>query len=248
MPITLAYDTRDAVPEALKDHVAERDGKFIFEAEPLSVVTETQGKLKKLRADLDAKSTKLGRFAKLDELGEELDVDELLSLRELKKQGKPLTPDEKAELERLHQKQLTKLNGDLKARDERLTAAETQLKHFKLTVPLQQIALKAGVLPDDVSLALLETQSRFRLNDAGKIVVLDADGDETDITPETFFSKLYKEQRPKFYAATGAAGSGSQNNTNGGRSGPKTITRVEFDALSQADRMQRSKDGYKVVD
>lgn len=223
MPIEMTFDTREAVPEGIANHVEEIDGKFVFKAEPLSAVAETQSKLKKLRADLDAKAAALGKFSKLNELGDELDIDELLSLRELKKQGKPLTADEKAELERQHAKALNKFTGDLKAREEALATAQAELKHYKLTVPLKEIALKAGVLPDDVNLALLEVGNRFRLNDDGKIVVVDSDGDVTDITPETFFGKLYKEQRPKFYAASGAGGSNASGDTKGGSRTGNTI-------------------------
>jgi len=227
MPIALTFDTREAVPEALKDHVAEKDGKFIFEAEPLSVVADTNGKLKKLRADLDAKTAKLGRFAKFDAL-EDAELEELHTLRELKKAGKPLTVDEKAELERLHAKQTGKLTTELAARDEKLTAAERELKHYKLTAPLRNVALKAGVLPEDLDVVMLETSSRFKLGeDSKQIITLDEDGDESDVTPKDFFEKLYKARRPKFYAGSGAGGSGAQNNTTGGKSGSHTLSRAD---------------------
>jgi uncharacterized protein YnzC (UPF0291/DUF896 family) len=248
MPFKLEFAKAEDAPEALRAHLAEADGKFVFEGEPISVVTQTNEKLKKLRGDLDAKTAKLGRFAKLDELGDELDVDELLSLRELKKQGKPLTADEKAELERLHKKQLDKLNGDVKTRDERLTVAEAELKRYRLTEPLKAIALKAGVLPEDLELAMLETQSRFRLSDdSKKIVVVDEDGDATDITPQDFFGKLYKQQRPKFYAASGAGGSGATQNS-GGSAGKKTITRADFDKLPPPSQSAFVKGGGTVTD
>jgi hypothetical protein len=254
MPIALTYDTRDAVPEVLKDHVAEKDGKFIFEAEPASVVTQTNGKLEKLRGDLDKKTARLGRYAKLEELGDDLDVDDLLSLRELKKQGKPLTADEKAEMERLHKKALDKANGDLAATSEKLKGYESELKRFKLVDPIRAVATseKVGMFAEDFDLAWSEIGRRFQLvEEEGKkprIVVLDDDGDPTDTKVEDFFNKLYKQQRPKFFKASGAGGSGAANNTSGGGGNGKTITRAEFDALDQAGRMKVSKDGLQVVD
>jgi hypothetical protein len=249
MPITLTFDTRDAVPEDLKAHTVEKDGKFIFEAEPLSVVTQTNEKLKKLRGDLDAKTAKLSKFTKLDELGDDLDVDELLSLRELKKSGKPLTADEKAEMERLHKKAIDKLMGDLKSRDERLTATESALKRYQLTEPLKAIALKSGVLPEDLDLAMLETQNRFKLSDDGKkIIVLDADGDDTDIKPEDFFGKLYKEQRPKFYAASGAGGGGA-GQASGGAGGSYRLSREQAKdpATYRAAKEAAAKAGQQLI-
>lgn len=237
MPISLAYDTRDAVPEALKDHVAEKDGKFIFEAEPVSVVTQTNEKLKKLRGDLDAKTAKLGKFAKLDELGDDLDIDDLLSLRELKKQGKPLTADEKAEHERQLAKLTTKQATELKAREDALSAANTELKHFKLTSPLKSIALKSGVLAEDLDVVMLETQGRWKLGEDGKkIIFLDNDGDEdVSMTPEKFYGEIYKKLRPKFYTASGAGGSGAGPASGGGNGG------VDYSKLNATERLKAAR-------
>lgn len=253
MPISLPYETREAAPEGVREYLAEKDGKFIFEAEPLSVVAETNSKLRKLRGDLDAKTVKLSKYAKFEELGDEFDADELLSLRELKRQGKPLTADEKAEMERLHKKALDKLTGDLTATGEKLKSYESELKRYKLTDPIRAVAVseKVGMFADDFDLAWSEIGRRFRLeeSDSGKskIVVLDDDGDPTDTKVEDFFNKLYKQQRPKFFKAQGAGGSGAPAQSGGGGNG-KTITRAEFDALGQAGRMKVSKDGIKVVD
>ena len=237
MPITLAYDTRDAVPEALKEHAIEKDGKFIFEAEPLSVVTQTNGKLTKLRGDLDAKTTRLSRYSKLEELGDELDIDELLTLRELKKQGKPLTADEKADYERQMAKLTTKQAGELKTKEDALSVAQVELKQFKLVSPLRAVALKFGVLAEDLDVVMLETQSRWKLGEDGKkIIYLDGDGDEDlAITPEKFYGETYKKLRPKFYAASGAGGSGAVPTTGGGSGN------VDYSKLNATERLKAAR-------
>lgn len=237
MPVALTFDTREAVPEAIKDHVAEKDGKFIFEAEPLSVVTQTNEKLKKLRGDLDTKTAKLSRYAKLEELGDDVDVEELLSLREMKRQGKPLTADEKAEYERQMAKLTSKQAAELKAREDALAAAQSELKQFKLTSPLKAIALKAGVLPEDLDVAMLETQKHWKLSDDGKkIVFVDEDGDEdASITPEKFYGEMYKKLRPKFYAASGAGGSGAGPATGGGGGA------VDYSKMNATERLRAAR-------
>ncbi len=60
--------------------------------------------------------------------------------------------------------------------------------------------------------------------------MLDEDGDQTAITPQKFFETLYKEQRPKFYAASGAGGSGAPANVGSGATG-KTMKREAFNQL-----------------
>lgn len=246
MPVEILYESRDAVPESLASHVVERDGKFVFQAEPLSVVSETQSKLKKLRADLDAKAAALGKYGKLNELGDELDIDELLELRELKKQGKPLAPDEKSDIERQYRKQLDKLSNDLKARDEGLTAAQRELQHYKLTVPLRDIAAKAGVGTNNLDLMVLDTAKRFKLDETGKIIVLDDDGDDAGITPKDFFEKLYKAQRPNLYDATGAGGSGAKPDTTAGKTSAKTITRAAESQMTPQEKAAFYRDGGTV--
>lgn len=252
MPVALPFDSRDAMPEAIRDYAVEKDGKFIFEAEPVSVVNQINDKLKKLRGDLDVKSSRLGRYAKLEEL-EDFDADEYLALREQKRAGKPLTADEKAELERIHGKTVEKLKGESTQLSEKLKAYESELKRYKLTDPIRAIATseKVGMFAEDFDLAWTEINSRFRLvEEDGKkprIVVLDEDGDATDIKIEDFFTKLYKAQRPKFFKASGAGGSGAPSNTGGGGTG-KALTRSAFNAMNPADQSKFFRDGGQLVE
>ena len=178
-----------------------------------------------MSSDLDKLRNRVSRFTKLEELGDDLDVDELLTLRELKKTGKPLTTDERAELERLHQKAVAKLTTDLQSEQEGRKSEQAALKRYELTDPIRAIATseKIGMFAEDFDLAWSEIGGRFQLvkeeSKKPRIVVLDEDGDETDIKPEDFFLKLYKQQRPKFFKASVSAGGGAHNNTNNSYSG-----------------------------
>ena len=239
-------DTLETVPEAYKAAYEQKDGKFFLKEIEFEDAAPLKEKLARKESAINEANGKLSRYSKFKEF-DEAGLETLLELWELKKAGKPLTVNEKAELERLHQKALEKLKGELETERKGRATDQQSLKHYKLTVPLKDIALKAGVVPEDVSLALLETQGRFRLDENDKIVVLDADGDISDVTPQKFFETLYKEQRPKFYAASGSGGSGAQNGTKGSGNG-KTMNRQAFEALSQAERMKISKEGVELVD
>jgi len=241
-------DALESVPEAYKASYEQKDGKFFLKEIEFEDPAPLREKLTKKEKAANDAIAKLGRYTKFAELADE-ELDDLLNLRELKKAGKPLTVDEKAELERLHQKAIGKLANESKAKDERLSAVERDLKHYKLTVPLRDIAVKAGVIPEDLDLVLLDVQRRFALNDKDKIVVLDDDGDETDITPQKFFETLYKEQRPKFYKAPDTKGGpGPKPGEKSAGGSGKTINRQAFEGLSQAERMKISKEGVEVVD
>lgn len=238
MPVEIPFASREAAPEAIRELLTERDGQFVFEAETLAVHNDVAGKLKTLRKDLDAHKGLKTKYSKFEEIPD-LDLDELLELRTLKQQGKPLSADEKAEYERKLQKLTTTHGTELKTRDEKLTAYEKELKRFKLGQPLRRIALEAGVLPEDLELAMLETEGKFKLSDDGKkIVMLDDDGDEVATTPKEFYEKLYKAQRPKFYAATGKYGGGADPNQRS--SGGGAVVRI-----SSADARDTSK--YKAA-
>jgi hypothetical protein len=257
MSVEFQVDSLDTVDESLRTAYVEKDGKFTLDVDKYSEF-KAQGlknKNSEIIKKLNAAKDGLKRFERFQEL-EDDDLAELLELREQKSNpkpdGKPAKGHEEltAQFEKQTKKLADKHTTELTARDARIAELEKENKHFKLTVPLREIALKAGVFPEDLSLAMLETSSRFALNDEGKIVVLDEDGDPSDITPQTFFEKLYKEQRPKFYAASGASGSGASSAL-GRSTGSKVITRKQYDAMSPTDQAGLSKffaEGGKIVD
>jgi hypothetical protein len=224
-------DSLESVPEAYKAAYEQKDGKFFLKEIEFEDSAPLKEKLAKKEKAINEANQKLGRYTKFQELNDD-ELDDLLTLRELKKAGKPLTVDEKAELERLNKKALDKVSGELEAERKARQADQAQLKHYKLTVPLRDIAVKAGVIAEDLDLVMLDVQKRFALNDDGKIVVLDADGDATDVTPQKFFETLYKEQRPKFYAASDRGGGGTPPNDRRGGGGTKTIRRSDQEALN----------------
>lgn len=244
--LTGVVDTLESVPEAYKASYEQKDGKFYLKEIEFEDATPLKDKLAKKEKAITEANQKLGRYTKFAELQDD-ELDDLLNLRELKKQGKPLTVDEKAELERLNKKATDKLAAELKAEKEGRKVDQAQLKHYRLTVPLRDVAVKAGVIAEDLDLVMLDVQKRFALNDDGKIVVLDADGDVTDVTPQKFFETLYKELRPKFYAASNAGGSGA-NNDNKSAGGQKTLKRSAFDQMGAVEKSAFIKQGGQVID
>lgn len=234
MPITLngVEDSLDSVPESYRGAYEQKDGKFVLKSVEFEDPAEVKTKLTTKGRLLEEAKTKLGRYSKFQELDDD-ELDDLLTLREAKKAGKPLTVDEKAELERLNKKALDKLNGELATEREAHTKAQAQLKKFKLTDPIRAIATseKVGMFAEDFDLAWSEIGGRFKLvEEDGKkarIVVLDEDGDESDVKVEDFFLKLYRQQRPKFFKASGAGGSGAHNDNRGSGGNGHAISRAD---------------------
>ena len=255
MPLEFTVDSLDSVEESLRGTYVEKEGgQYALDPDKYAEY-KASGLKAKNRELLDklAKSkdlvTKFEKFKDLDPS----DLEQLLERKAggeeqpAKESGKP----DEATLRSL-EKQVAKLKAQMatetqQAQTERATLM-AELQHYKLTVPLREIALKAGVLPEDLDLAMLETARRFRLTEAGKIEVMDEDGDPTTDTPEKFFKDIYRSQRPKFYAASQSGGSGAGSNSRAGTSGGKTITRAAFDKLPPDEAMKHVKAGVTIVD
>jgi hypothetical protein len=237
----LVVDSIDTVEESDRALYVEReDGKFAIDLDKFGEAKIQSSGLKKKNSDLILKEKaareSLKKFEALKDFADD-DLTEFQTWRENKDKTPP--PDDKSgkgseELQAQFEKALNKEKGRFATEktelETRLSDLDKQVKHYKLTVPLRDIAAKAGVIAEDMDLVLLDTAKRFALNEDGDIVVLDEDGDPTDITPQKFFETLYRELRPKFYAASGAAGSGAPSGTS--RGGMKTMTVSEFDKLS----------------
>src|ERR1051326_8857509 len=242
MPVEFTVDSLDTVEESLRPAYVENEGKFNLDPDKYAEV-KAQG-LKSKNKELLGKLTKandgLKRFEKIADF-EDDDLTEFQTWRENKDKQPP--PDDKAgkgstelqaQFEKAREKDKAKWDGEKSALETRISDLTRENRNFKLTVPLRDIAVKAGVIADDLDLVLLDTAKRFTLNEDDKIVLLDEDGDPTDITPQKFFETLYREQRQKFYAASGAAGSGAPSST-GSTGGKRTMRRSEFEKLQNSD-------------
>lgn len=234
----IVVDSLDTVEESLRPAYVENEGKFNLDPDKYAEV-KAQGlksKNKELLGKLTESKNGLKRFEKFAEL-EDDDLAELLELRELK--NNPPKPDDKtgkgseelqAQFDKAMKKATDKFTGEKTELEKRLSDTDRALKHFKLTVPIRDVAVKAGVIADDLDLVLLDTAKRFKLGEDDKIIVLDEVGDDTDITPQKFFETLYREQRPKFYAPSGASGSGAPSST-ASSGGKRTMGREAWSKL-----------------
>lgn len=257
MSIETTVTSLDQVEEPIRGAYVEADGKFNLDIDKYAEIKAAglKGKNKELLDKLAKQKDVVAKFEKF----KDLDLDEFEEFIESRKQqadgnggqqpqgGKPADDAALRTLEKQLKKLQSKLTEDGQTWQQEREKLTGELRHYKLTSPLKEIALKAGVLPEDLDVVLLETARRFRLDDNGKIVVLDDDGDPTTDTPEKFFKDIYRLQRPKFYAATGAAGSGAGPNSRAGGNG-KVITRAAFDKFGAAEAMDFIKKGGQIID
>ncbi len=262
MAIEFQVTSLDTVGEELRGVYNEVEGGFVLDPDKYAEYKATG--LKKKNQELIGREkslkdqfTKFERFKPLTESPEE-ELEKFFDAWEKRneKTAEPSGGQQKVTQldieakERAHARELKKRDEEAAKTAAELTQARNDLREYRLWTPLQETFVKAGGDPADWEVARLElaAQKRFDFDEDGKIVVMNADGYADTITPEKFFKDIYSDQRPKFYKATGAAGSGAANNT-ASRGNGKTMRREEFDNLPQTERMKIARDGViKVVD
>lgn len=260
----LIVDTLDGVDDKLKAVYVETDGKFTLDPDKYAEV-QAQGLKKKngeLLGKLNSATTQVKgyeRFKPVVEALTEADDEELTQFLEgWSKRGEengngkgkhdPEAAKQQEYEKKLHAKELKKRDDMIAALQPENEKLKAKLRDFELWTPLRELALKAGLFPEDWELARLHLNSKgqFGFDEDGKIVVMDG-GEVSTVTPEKFFKEVYPDQQPKFYKPTGAGGSGAQGGTTNSKS-TKTIKRSEWDALTQPERDAKVADKYVVVE
>jgi len=261
MPIEFQVDSLDKVEEGVRGAYVETDGKFNLDPDKYAELkaaglkkknSELLGKVKQHETEL----TKYGKFKSLTEALAEADEDEIGQVLEhWTKRGEngkgKADPDATKQLEmkdKLHAKELKKRDDELSTTKTELQKAQFELRDFKLWTPLRDVFIKADGDPADWEVARLElaSQRRFDFDEDGKIVVME-DGSASSVTPEKFFKEVYSDQRPKFYKASNAGGSGANNKNKSGSGNKKTMLRTAFDQLPHSERAAFIKAGGEVV-
>jgi hypothetical protein len=240
--IDVILDSLDSVSQELRPVYTEHEGKFILDPDKYAEHQKKPllDKNKQLITELRSAQGQAKRFESL----KDLDDDQLGQLLETHNSN----GDTKAKSDEGTTK-LTKKHADEKKKlQDQIDSLTKEVKHYKLILPLKDIALEAGIFPDSVDLVIYDTGKYFRLDDNGKIVVLDEDGDPTDVTPQKFFSDVYKERRPRFYAPSNAGGSGARPDNYTAPRGQKSIKRTEWEKMSAKESSAFFKAGGKVVD
>jgi hypothetical protein len=133
-------------------------------------------------------------------------------------------------------------------KDQQIAELKRDLRESKIWTPVQQLAIKHGVLPDrvDAVMTLMRANNRFDVDDDGNLVFNDKRGEATAIKPVRAFEVYLREEIPWAFEASKTGGSGAKNGAKGG--GGRTITRESWDGMSEAQRSQAMKDGARVVD
>lgn len=235
----IKIDDVSGLPEALKPLVEAGDDGSTLDLGKLAPSDELERfKAKALTAEGEAIERRKA-LAKWKELGET--PDEVSAALKAKPKA---DPDQERMVEELRAQHAAELTGVR----EQLTQERAQ----RTMGDLKSELVKAGVIPDALDMAAATLASRIKFADDGapqvykdgaRMVGSGKDGGATlgDLAKE------FAGSAPFLVSDVGKGGSGKQA-TSGGTPGEKTVTRGQFDSMSQVQRAAFAKEGGKVVD
>lgn len=248
----ITYDTKDAVPEALREIAQEADGKFVIDVVPASF----RDKNIELLRERDKMVGTLGKFKEV--IGHE-DVDkfvsefgELRTTAQLVKDGK-LTKKEEIEAEVARRTEAQKGSLEQQIRDAAKKAQEAEARandyasKWKTTVVEQALtqavmAEGSGANPAALPDILARGRQIFRVKEDGSLVAMQgdqmlygADG-ESSMKPTEWLGKLLKEAA---YLGKASAGGGATGNSSG--KGTYGMSEDAWNKLSPQERLTRAR-------
>lgn len=202
------FDTKDAIPESLRDSAVEtKDGRF--------AVADVEGLKSSQERILDEKKRLQAKYEELERSLGGLTAEQVAKYRT----DMQRIEDEQARKAGDFDKLLEKRIGETKAEyEKRLAEIEPyRAKYFdrETDLAIRDAATKAGVLPEDLPFVLdIVKGRRVKFDEkAGKVVVVDKDGDVMSKSVEQFFATDFKSEAPKFYGSQVGSGGGSTGST-----------------------------------
>lgn len=240
MTLKYSVETLDSLDEALHSFYKQTDDGFVLQVEGAVPETKFQEINQRL---VDANEEAMRRrkaVEKWRELGESPDaVREMLEAK-----GKPGKDQEEvvAQLKSQYEAETQALRGEIT--NMRMGAAKSQF-----TAQLAEVGFHPEVIADIAAGAM----GRLNIDENGQVRILSADGKPLAGSGSDGYATLAdlaKElaaAKPSFLVDRGTGGGGKPPASKGGDAA-KTVTRSQFDGMSQYERSAFSKSGGKVVD
>lgn len=235
MPINLSFESQDAVPDQLKQFAVEKDGKWIFEA-------ETTDDVAGLKSALDAERKRRAQFERQAKQFEGIDAEQAKKLledthkaEEEKAKAAGQWENWKAQMQATHE-------SEKKTLADQIAALERDLNEQMVTATaMQSIAAEKGVpallLPHIGAQVVVEHGKR-------EVRILDASGNVRygkNGAPLTIAERVMEMKAdPVFgraFDATGAGGSGAENNTRTGNA-----RGIDWSKLSPTERLKTARE------
>jgi hypothetical protein len=226
MALALTVEKLDGLDPAVAGLYIEKEGVFHLDVTGLE---DTSGLKSALEAERKARKDFEKKYGAL----KDLDPEEYARLKKeaADRETKKLT--EAGEFDKLREKWQKDQDALVEGYKKQLAEKDSLLSRHVKDSQVRNAALKAGVIPEDIEDVMTITARYFKLADDGALQVLDDRGEVTPKTVDEFFTKDFKERKPKFYAATGNSGGGAAGGGGGGGTG---VIRTRADFKSTKDK------------
>jgi hypothetical protein len=201
------FAKKDEIPESMRDSYVERNGKWVADVEDTSGLKESQRKAldekKKLEDDLKRV------------LGDRK-LDDVAALLKKQQEDDEASARKAGDFDKLLAKRIDETKAEYEKRLKELEPYKAKYEDRELEAAIRDAAVAGGVIAEDMKHVIAITKGRrVKLDEKGKAIVLDADGDPTGLSVEKFFADSFKKEAPKFYQAAGGSGSGATGGGSG---------------------------------
>lgn len=233
--LKLNYAQKTDIPKGAEGFYSEKDGKFVLDAElpDVSTLENTLEKERKARRDAEAKSKNLE--TKFSHLPDDFDAEKYKSLvdgagsKDLEKALK----EQRESIEKVHNKDIEKLKGELSAKD---TLVTTHVKNAELRKAMAEANIAKAFMP------AVEAMMSQKI----KVEGLDVFLDEKPVT-EALKAWANSDDGKHFVQASANSGGGATSKAGGGDA-KKSMPRSEFALLSPDKQMEVSKSGVTLTE
>ena len=236
--LNFSYATKTDIPKGAEAFYEEKDGAFRLKVEgtipetfssPLKKALDDE---RKLRRDAEAKAKTLND--KFGLLPEDFDINEFNRLKD-SDPSKELDAKLAEQRDRINKQWETRLADKDKALSEKDGLIQKHVKDAALSKAIAEVNIGKAFVP--AVAAMFKEQITLE----GENVLLKE-------RPVAEFMKEWaaSEEGKAFVSAPVNSGGGADGKSGSGNQ--KTVTRTQFDGMSQSERMKFSKEGGKVVD
>jgi len=213
------FDTKDAVPESLRDSAVEtKDGKWaVSDATGLKINADRLlDEKKQLQAKYDELTGKLGG----------LTPEQIAKIRDDAKKAEDEADRKAGDFDKLLAKRLDEQKAEFQRQIDELAGYKGKYVRSQTESAIRSAAKAANVADEDIDTVIeLTADKRVRYDEkSGKMIVVDKDGDPTGLTVDKFFAESYRTEKPKFYKPAGGAGGGAGGSTTGSTGGAPAVT------------------------
>jgi hypothetical protein len=252
MALKAIYEKEDDVPEAVREHYAEKGGKWELQAEGM----KTQADVDRVKSALDKEKKehkdtkdKFKAFDGMDPEDVQSKLDEYDELKARVEAGGGEIPEDKIQaiVDKRVQREIAPIkreNDKLKTENDELRASNGELdgriKMGRIETAVRKAAETAKVVPTAIDDIVALADRTFEIDDDGNVVTREGIGAAPGVGVDVYLTDM-KEKRPHWWPVSAGGGSRGSNGEGGGADNPWSARGWNLTKQGQVLKENRSK-------